>query len=150
MSGCKSDIRIGVKMTDMIGVRALVAICVAMPSGIISAQSGGVEASHTTTVCEIVKSPASFNGKIVTLRSPIQIAFENFGLSTSECAGKKLDYVWLEYGRGPKRQPTTWCCGDMVPRDPLVLLQNQDFHRFHVLITARKKAKGCHDCYLYR
>ena len=103
-----------------------------------------------TTVCEIVRSPALFNGKIITLRGPIQIAFENFGLSVSECTEKKMDYVWLEYGRGPKRQPTIWCCGDMVPRDSSVLLQDTEFRRFHHYITAEKKAKGCHNCYLYQ
>jgi hypothetical protein len=102
-----------------------------------------------TTVCEVVRTPALFNGKIITLRSPIQIAFEDFGLSVSECAEKKIDYVWLEYGKGPKRQPTIWCCGDMVPRDSLVLKQDREFRRFHHYITATKKAKGCYDCYLY-
>jgi hypothetical protein len=102
-----------------------------------------------TTVCDVVRSPASFNGKIITLRGTIQIAFETFGLSASDCTNKKIDYLWLEYGRGPKRQPTTWCCGDMVPRDTLVLVQNTDFHRFHRYITAMKKAEGCYDCYLY-
>jgi hypothetical protein len=32
-----------------------------------------------TTVCEIVKSPALFSGKIITVRAPIEIAFERFG-----------------------------------------------------------------------
>jgi hypothetical protein len=107
------------------------------------------EEPNKTTMCEVVKSPALFSGKIITLRAPIQIAFENFGLSVSECADKKLDYVWLEYARGPKKQPTTWCCGDMVPRDPLGLKQNSEFQRFHRYITAEKRAKGCYDCYLY-
>ena len=102
-----------------------------------------------TTVCDVVRSPALFNGKIITLRGPIQIAFESFGLSASGCTDKKIDYLWLEYGRGPKRQPTTWCCGDMVPRDTLVLVQNTEFHRFHHYITAAKKVKGCYDCYPY-
>jgi hypothetical protein len=103
-----------------------------------------------TTVCELVKSPASFNGKIITLRGPVQIAFEDFGLSASDCTEKKIDYLWLEYGRGPKRQPTTWCCGDMVPRDRLALVQNAEFYRFHHYLTSQKKAKACYDCYLYR
>jgi hypothetical protein len=68
-----------------------------------------------TTPCEVGKSPAYFNAKIITLRAPIETAFEDFGLSVSERADKKLDYVWLEYGKGPKRQPTICCCGDMAP-----------------------------------
>lgn len=97
------------------------------------------------TVCEVLGSPALFTGKIVTLRGSIQIGFENFGLSASDCPEKKIDSLWLEYGRGPKRQPTTWCCGDMIPRDRLVLVQNSEFRRFHHYITAAKKGS-----YLYR
>jgi hypothetical protein len=37
----------------------------------------------------------------------------------------------------------------MVPRDPLTLTQGSEFHRFHRLLTAEKRATGCHDCYLY-
>lgn len=103
-----------------------------------------------TTVCEVVRAPASFHGKMITLRGPIQISFENFAIPASDCAEKKIDHLWLEYGRGPKKQPTTWCCGDMVPRDSLVLVQNAEFRRFHDYITAVVKAKGCYDCYLYR
>ena len=37
-----------------------------------------------TTVCEVVRAPELFNGKMITLRGPIQIGLENFGLSASE------------------------------------------------------------------
>lgn len=60
-----------------------------------------------TTVCEVLSSPALFNGKVITVRAPVQIAFEDFRLSAPDCTDKKIDYLWLEYGRGPKRQPTT-------------------------------------------
>jgi len=90
---------------------------------------GGTDADSPikTNICELVKSPTTFNGRLVSVRAPVQIAFENFGLSVAECADKKLDYVWLEYGNGPKKQPTTWCCGDMVPRDALTLTQDAAF-----------------------
>jgi hypothetical protein len=101
------------------------------------------------TLCDLVRSPTAFNGKLISVRAPVQIAFENFGLSVSNCAEAKVVFIWLEYGRGPNKQPTTWCCGDMVPRDPLTLTQGSEFHRFHRLLTAEKRATGCHDCYLY-
>jgi hypothetical protein len=109
---------------------------------------GEVDSAIGTTVCEIARAPMAFHGKVVSVRAPIQIGFENFGLSVSECADKKLDFIWLEYGTGPKRQPTTWCCGDMVPRDSLVLVQDAQFRRFHRLLTAERKSKGCYGCYL--
>ena len=100
-------------------------------------------------LCELVKSPTTFNGKLISVRAPVQIAFEKFGLAVADCAERKLDYIWLEYGSGPKRQPTTWCCGDMVPRDALKLVQDKEFRRFHHFLTAEKKAKDCYNCYLY-
>jgi hypothetical protein len=50
---------------------------------------GQTDAAINTTVCEIVRSPAMFNGKLISIRAPVQIAFENFGLSVSECVGSR-------------------------------------------------------------
>jgi hypothetical protein len=102
-------------------------------------------------VCDIVKEPERFNGRMITVRGRVSIAFENFELSAAQCAPKGLDGIWLEYGRGPKMQPTTWCCGDLTPDDRLALVQNQDFRSFHRLLTAQRRAKGCYEgqCYVY-
>jgi hypothetical protein len=113
-------------------------------------QPGQVTAM-STTVCEIAQNPEQFSGTMVSLRHKIGISFEDFELSASDCIGRKIDAVWLEYGRGPHRQPTTWCCGDMVPRDPLILVENADFRRFNHYLTAQRKTRDCFEgqCYLY-
>ena len=90
-----------------------------------------------TTLCGLIQNPDQFNGKMVTVRGQIEIDFEDFGLATRECHERKADGIWLEYGRGPKNQPTVWCCGDLTPVDPLRLVQNGEFKRFHRFITAR-------------
>jgi hypothetical protein len=123
-------------------------LIVAVAPGVVFGQATSNEPIKTT-LRDLVTSPETFNGKIVAVRGPIQIAFEHFAFSVSECAARKVDDVWLEYGKGPKRQPTIWCCGDMVPRDPLVLLQNREFRRFHRYLTTEKREKGCYNCYLY-
>ena len=69
----------------------------------------------TESVCQIVQHPEQFN-TTMTVAAPIKIAFEDFELSLAACDSRKIDAIWLEYGKGPKRQPTTWCCGDMVRR----------------------------------
>jgi hypothetical protein len=104
---------------------------------------------RSTTICEISKDPNSFKGKTVRLRGRVRAAFEDFELLASDCDGKKIDSVWLEYGKGPKEQPTTWCCGSTTSRDSLPVAQNRDFKRFYRYITAQRK--GCHDvdCHLY-
>ena len=90
----------------------------------------------TATVCDIAKHPEQFNGRMVTVRSPVRIAFEDFELSAAKCEGAKIQGIWLQYGSGPKRQPTTWCCGDLTPRDPLAVTRNDDFNLFDRLLTA--------------
>ncbi len=86
---------------------------------------------------------------MISIRGPIRIGLDEFELSAQDCPNRKTDSIWLEYGRGPKKQPTVWCCGDMVPRDPLALLQNQEFWRFHHSLTSKKKTKECSDNYCF-
>jgi hypothetical protein len=105
----------------------------------------------TTTFCDLTRDPQPFIGKIIRMRAPVSIAFEHFALSASACDSKRVDDIWLEYGRGPKQQPTTWCCGEIANQDPLEVLQNADFRKFHRYLIAQRRSKGCHEgeCYLY-
>jgi len=115
------------------------AVFVVLP-GIAVAQ---VEADEPikTTLCELVKDPVRFSGKMATMRGRVLIAFEDFELDATRCNVNTIGQVWLEYGKGPKKQPTIWCCGDMVPRDPLAVVQDGEFRRFHHNLTTEKSAK---------
>jgi hypothetical protein len=80
------------------------------------AELNGTHAAKSTTddpfptlFRETAMDPDRFNGKIVTIRGRVKIAFEDFELSTTECKGREIDSIWLEYGKGPKKQPTIWC-----------------------------------------
>jgi len=88
-------------------------------------------------VCEIAELPDQFNSIIVSIRGIVLLAFEEFRFLAEECQGHKIDDIWLEYGRGPKNQPTIWCCGDLTPRDSLQLIQDKDFRAFHRKLTAQ-------------
>jgi hypothetical protein len=107
--------------------------------------------STPTTVCDIARSPEQFNGKMVRVRSRVGIAFEDFEFPVSDCDRSIIEGIWLEYGHGPKRQPTTWCCGDMIPRDPLAVIENADFRKFHRYLTAQRRTSDCYEgeCYIY-
>src|SRR5215475_12508363 len=129
---------------------AVLVLSLAVLQSICFAQANP-EKPEQVGVCDLVREPERFNGKMISARGRASIALEHFGLSAASCGSEWTDDIWLEYGRGPKRQPTTWCCGDMIPRDRLVLVQDGDFRNFHRLLTAERRAKGCYagQCYVY-
>jgi hypothetical protein len=53
--------------------------------------------------------------------------------------------IWLEYGRGPKRQPTIWCCGDLASRDPIAVVQDASFKKFDRYLTAKTGRKNSYE-----
>jgi hypothetical protein len=118
-----------------------------LPAAVAESKADTTDASApvTTTICELARSPERFDGKIVSLHAAILIGFERFEVAADECDGRLIDGVWLEYGKGPKRQPTTWCCGDPTPKGPMVLTQNEEFHKFHRDLIAQYKMAGCHE-----
>jgi hypothetical protein len=102
-------------------------------------------------VCDVARNATKHDGKMIRVRSRVSIAFEDFKLSTDQCDEPKIRGIWLEYGRGPKKQPTTWCCGDITPQDRLVLVQDADFLRFDRYLTEQRRDPGCYEgqCYVY-
>jgi hypothetical protein len=113
-------------------------LSVALAAGITSAAEEVVDA----TVCQIATHPLDYAGKLVRVRGRILIAFEQFELSSSECKPSIPDRIWLEYGRGPKRQPTIWCCGDLASRDPIAVVQDTNFKKFDQYLTAKTGRKN--------
>ena len=97
----------------------------------------------TPSVCDLAKEPGRFNGKIVSVRGHILIAFEDFELDHAHCGEDRITDVWLEYGRGPKRQPTIWCCGDITPDDPLRVMQDAAFTSFNHYLSDRFRTTDC-------
>ncbi len=83
-----------------------------------------------TTVCDLIANPARYNGQLIAIHGRVLVDFEEFQLDTRACKIPDLEGIWLEYGSGPKRQPTTWCCGDLRSRDKIRVLRNQEFAKF--------------------
>jgi hypothetical protein len=98
---------------------------------------GGKSKSLMVGLCELARRPLAFAGSVLSVRGTVQVGFEWFVLDTSPCTDRKLDYVWLEYGRGPKRQPTTWCCGDIHPQQGPGVVQNREFRKFDRYLRVR-------------
>jgi hypothetical protein len=114
---------------------------------VISAVQLGITATRLNAadtnvdVCEVLQHPESFSGKMISIRTRIRIEFEDFEVDTPSCQKKVMGEIWLEYGKGPKTQPTTWCCGDLTPRDQLDLIQNSTFRIFDRYLRAVRKGK---------
>jgi len=54
-----------------------------------------------TTVCAVLKSPKSFDGKTVRIKATVQAGFDQFVLQGADC-GQQVDAIWLEYPAGSK------------------------------------------------
>ena len=55
----------------------------------------------STTVCDVMKNPASFDGKTVTIKGTVVASFDQFVLNDGDC-NKEVSGIWLEYPAGSK------------------------------------------------
>ena len=46
----------------------------------------------TPSVCDVLKSPSQYNGRIVEIRGAARLSFEYFGLTDADCGA-----IWLEF-----------------------------------------------------
>jgi hypothetical protein len=114
-----------------------------------------------TTVCEILKNPASFNGKMVRVKGAIAAGFDEFAVKGEGC-GQTVNAIWLSYpeGSGAKSgpaatlqlQPAKNFAGTVaaVERTPVQLDKNKDFKQFDSLLaTPAKGGVMCLGCGRY-
>jgi len=127
--------------------------------GLICAFSACVHAQAVdATVCDILKNPASFNGKIVRVKGTVSAGFDQFIVKGAEC-GQKVDGIWLSYPEGSKAksgpeailqlQPAQSFSGTVVApeRAPVVLDKSKDFKQFDSLLSTPFKSSGmCLGC----
>ncbi len=111
-----------------------------------------------TTVCEILKNPVSFDGKIVRVKGTVVAGFDQFALKGADC-GEKVDAIWLSYPEGTKAksgaaavlqlQPAKNFAGPVatVERKPVELEKSKDFKQFESLLTVPFRGDGvCLGC----
>jgi hypothetical protein len=100
-----------------------------------------LSAAHNMGICGVLQHPQNFNGKMISIRTRISIGFEDFEVDIPSCPNKVADAIWLEYGAGPKKQPTTWCFGVLTPSDQLDLIQDSAFQKFDGYLRTGRKGK---------
>jgi hypothetical protein len=126
---------------------------------IVFAFSCGLHAQVVdATVCDILKNPQSFNGKIVRIKATVSAGFDQFVIKGADC-GQHVDAIWLSYPEGTKGkagpaailqlQPAHNFGGTVtaVDRAPVQLDKSKDFKQFDSLLSAPAKTSGlCLGC----
>lgn len=110
------------------------------------------------TVCDILKNPVSFNGKIVRIKGTAVAGFDQFAIQGKGC-GQRVDAIWLSYPEGTKGkagpaavlnlQPAKNFGVDVanVDRAAVTLDKSKDFKQFDSLLSAQYKSGGmCLGC----
>ncbi len=112
-----------------------------------------------TTVCDILKAPQSFNGKIVRVKAAVAATFDQFVVKGAGC-GLANNNLWLSYPEGTKAkagpavmvrvQPARNFAAEVpaVQRTPVKLdKSSKDFKQFDSLLAAAFRKGGmCLGC----
>jgi hypothetical protein len=117
-------------------------------------------------ICDVVKSPASFNGKMVRIKGTVVAGFDQFIVrdSTDPNCGYPVDGIWLTYPQGTKAksgpaamlviQPAKNFAGkyQAATATPVTLEKDKEFKQFDSLLsqTHQKGADMCLGCTRYQ
>ncbi len=118
-----------------------------------------------TTVCDVVKKPEPFNGKMVRIKGTVVAGFDEFAIkdATDPNCGFQVNAIWLSYPQGTKGkagpaailqiQPARNFTGKYTPptRTAVTLDKSKDFKQFDSLLaqTHQKGADMCLGCTRY-
>jgi len=112
-----------------------------------------------TTVCDVVRKPAPFDGKMVRIKGIVVAGFDEFVIkdSTDPNCGFQVNGIWLQYPQGTKGkagpaailqiQPARNFAGKFTPatRTPVTLDKSKEFKQFDSLL-AQSHQKGADMC----
>ena len=111
-----------------------------------------------TSVCDILKDPQAFNGKIVRIKATVSSGLDEFVIKGEDCH-HAISSIWLAYSEGTgaksgpmailQLQPASNFGGTVVPVDraPVVLDASKNFKQFDSLLAAPYKSNGmCIGC----
>lgn len=131
---------------------------------LLSALACGASAQAVdTTVCAVLKDPASFNGKTVRIKGTVVASFDQFIITDGDC-GKDADGIWLAYPQGTKAKsgpvmmvevaPAHNFAGTAAPgaRPAVTLTRDKAFKQFDSSLAQKHEQFGvlCLDCPRYR
>jgi hypothetical protein len=113
------------------------------------------------SVCEILASPESFDGKSVRVKGFVAAGFDEFALKDATC-NQAVNGIWLAYPEGTKGKagPAAFvqvqlgknnpAAASNPARSPIKLDKNKEFKQFDSLLSTPYKAGGmCLGCTRY-
>lgn len=131
---------------------------------LLSALAGAANAQVVdTTVCDVLKNPASFNGKTVRIKGTVVADFDQFVINSGDC-GKDVNGIWLAYPQGSKTKsgpvamlelaPAHNFAGTAAPvtRPAVTLTRDKKFKQFDSLLSQAHDKSGstCLGCGRYQ
>jgi len=139
-------------MKRLLGFAAIVALA----AGSLHAQA------VNATVCDVLKNPAAFDGKTVTIKGTVVAGFDQFVISDGNCA-QDVNGIWLDYPQGSKAKagpikvvdlaPAKNFAGTVAPpnRAPVTLLKDKAFKQFDSALSTAHPNTGvlCLGCARY-
>ena len=121
----------------------------AVPAAMAGAKDGPEIVPASTSLCEVKANPASFDGKIVSLRATVLSGFEVFAITAPE---GDCGRMWLAYSEGGPVASTPRSVA-RPPRDSVTILKDRNFKRFRSLLNAemhpRTRESICMGCSRY-
>ncbi|MGA7340292.1 MAG: hypothetical protein WBE72_12240 [Terracidiphilus sp.] len=99
-----------------------------------------------TTVCAVLKDPASFNGKMVRIKGTVAAGLDQFIIKDQDC-GDSVNAIWLDYPQGTKGKAGPLAVLELQPahnftgtytaptRTPVTLEKSKDFKQFDSLLS---------------
>jgi hypothetical protein len=109
-----------------------------------------------TTVCDVLKAPASFNGKMVRIKGTVSAGLDQFIVRGADC-GQQVDGIWLAYPEGTKGKAGPDAMVELQPahnfagkyaaptRTAVQLQKDKAFKQFDSLL-AEEHNKGSYMC----
>lgn len=115
-----------------------------------------------TTVCDVLKNPASFNGKMVRIKGTVSVGLDQFIVRGPDC-GLPVDAIWLAYPEGTKGKAGPDAMLELQPahnfagkytaptRTPVKLEKDKAFKQFDSILSEQHKGQYlCLGCRRYQ
>jgi len=139
-------------------MKRVLLLAVLIAAGACALQAQAVD----TTVCDVLKDPASFNGKLVRIKGTVSVGLDQFIVGGTDC-GRPVNAIWLAYPDGTKGKTGPDAMLELRPahnfagkytaatRTPIKLEKDKAFKQFDSALAEQHKGNYmCLGCRRYQ